>query len=160
MIDEIEYLLRRWGQQCRLNGDSGSMGSPMGTIMEWGGCAPRGTPGSRILLGSGSGPDGVAQEITAALAEIGRQDARGERLMRLAGLRYGDDPAPTVSMQMHLIGLTSGAKQTYYDHVHALHLRLLEVLTTRAAGRKWLTVRRGDLPQTCVKVASKLRRAS
>lgn len=160
MIEEIEGLLLHWGQQCRLNGEGGSMGSPMGTIMEWGGCAPRGTPGSRILLGDGSGPDGVAQEIAAALAEIGRQDARGERLMRLAGLRYGADPAPTIRMQMHLIGLTSGARQTYYDHVHALHLRLREVLTKRAAGRKWLTVRRGDLPQTCAKVASKLRRAS
>jgi len=158
MIEEMEVLLKHWGEQCRLNGENGGMGSPMATIMEWGGCAPRGTPGSRIILGAGAGPDAVAQEVGAALSEIGRQDERGDRLMRLAGLRYGDDPAPTWLMQLHLLGLESKAKQTYYDQVHRLHERLLEVLTERADARKWLTAGRGALPQSLLKVASKLRR--
>ena len=79
--------------------------------------------------------------------------------MRLAGLRYGDDSAPTWLMQLHLLGMESRAKQTYYDQVHRLHERLLEVLSERADARKWLTVGRGALPQSLLKVASKLRRA-
>lgn len=159
MIEAMEVLLKHWGEQLRRNGEVGGMGSPMATIMEWGGCAPRGTPGSRIILGAGAGPDGVTQEITAALSEIGRQDERGERLMRLAGLRYGDDPAPTWLMQMHLLGFESEAKQTYYDQVHSLHQRLLQVLTERAEARKWLATGRGGLPQSLLKAASKSRRA-
>jgi hypothetical protein len=157
MIEEIEVLLNHWGEQCRKNGESGGMGSPMATIMEWGGCAPRGTPGSRIILGAGAGPDSVAQEITAALAEIARQDDRGVMLQRLAALRYGDDPAPTWLMQMHLVGMASSAKQTYYDQVHCLHQRLLQVLTDRAGARKWLATGRGGMPQSLLKAASKLR---
>ncbi|MBN3862065.1 hypothetical protein HCU66_07460 [Pseudomonas frederiksbergensis] len=158
MIEAMEVLLKHWGEQIRLNGESGGMGSPMATIMEWGGCAPRGTPGSRVILGAGAGPDAVAQEIAAALSEIGRQGQQGDRLMQLAGLRYGDDPAPTWLMQLHLLGMESRAKQTYYDQVHRLHERLLEVLAERADARKWLTVGRGVLPQSLLKVASKLRR--
>lgn len=142
MIDEVETLLRHWGEQCRCNGEGGGMGSPMATIMEWGGCAPRGTPGSRIILGAGAGPDGVTQEITAALSDIARQDERGQRLVRLAGLRYGDDPAPSWLMQMNQAGFISGAKQTYYDQLQALHLRLLQALMKRAESRDQLTTRR------------------
>lgn len=141
MIDEMEVLLRHWGEQCRRCGSAGGLGSPMATIMEWGGCAPRGTPGPR-LPGAGSGPDGVTQEVTAALADIARQDERGEKLIRLAGLRYGGDPAPTWLMQMHLAGFVSSAKQTYYDQVHALHLRLLQALMKRAESRGQLGARR------------------
>lgn len=158
MIGEMEVLLKHWGEQCRENGEAGGMGSPMATIMEWGGSAPRGTPGSRIILGAGAGPDAVAQEIGAALSEIGRQGEQGDRLVQLAGLRYGDDPAPTWLMQLHLLGMESRAKQTYYDQVHRLHQRLLAVLTERADARKWLTAGRGVLPQSLLKVASKLRR--
>lgn len=142
MIEEMEALLKHWGEQCRSNGEGGGMGSPMATIMEWGGSAPRGTPGSRIILGAGAGPDGVTQEISAALSEIGRQDGRGERLVRLAGLRYCDDPAPSWLMQMNQAGFTSGAKQTYYDQVHTLHLRLLQVLMKRAESREQLPTKR------------------
>ena len=142
MIEEMETLLKHWGEQCRCNGEGGGMGSPMATIMEWGGCAPRGTPGSRIILGAGAGPDGVTQEITAALSDIARQDERGQRLVRLASLRYGDDPAPSWLMQLNQAGIGSLAKQTYYDQVHALHLRLLQALMTRAKGREQLTTRR------------------
>lgn len=157
MIEEMEVLLKHWGEQLRNNGESGGMGSPMATIMEWGGCAPRGTPGSRIILGAGAGPDAVAQEIGAALSEIARQDERGERFQRLAALRYGDDPAPTWLMQMHLLGLESKAKQTYYDQVHGLHERLLKMITERADARKWLATGRGGMPQSLLKGASKSR---
>ena len=158
MIEEMEVLLKHWGEQSRNNGEAGGMGSPMATIMEWGGSAPRSTPGSRIILGAGAGPDAVAQEVGAALSEIGRQGEQGNRLMQLAGLRYGDDPAPTWLMQLHLLGMESRAKQTYYDQVHRLHERLLAVLTERADARKWLTAGRGVLPQSLLKAASKLRR--
>ncbi|UQS91707.1 hypothetical protein M5C90_10750 [Pseudomonas chlororaphis subsp. piscium] len=154
MIPEIEELLRHWGQQCRDNGSIGSMGSPMGTIMEWGGCAPRGTPGSRIIMG-GAGPDGVAQHVDAALADVGRQGPRGERLERLAEVRYIQDPAPTIAMQMHLLDMREGARQTYFDQVQMLHLRLLQTLRERAQTRKQLTVRRGSFLRTYLKVASK-----
>lgn len=106
-----------------------------------------------------AGPDAVAQQVGAALSEIGRQDEQGDRLMRLAGLRYGDDPAPTWLMQLHLLGIESRAKQTYYDQVHRLHERLLVVLAERSDAREWLTAGRGVLPQSLLKVASKLRRA-
>lgn len=159
MIDEMEVLLKHWGEQLRRNGEAGGMGSPMATIMEWGGCAPRGTPGSRIILGTGAGPDAVTQEILAALAEVGRQDARGKLLERLAVVRYASDPVPTWPMQMHLLECGSRAKQTYYDLVHTLHERLRQVLCERAESRKWLTTGRGAMPQSLLKVASKLRQA-
>lgn len=158
MIEEMETLLQHWGEQCRRCGSAGGLGSPMATIMEWGGCAPRGTPGSRIILDAGAGIDAVAQEVGAALSEVGRQDARGERLYRLAILRYSDDPAPTWLMQMHLLGCASVAKQTYYDQVHSLHVLMLQVLADRSGARHWLTTGRGDLPQSLLKGASKLRR--
>lgn len=37
----------------------------MATIIEWGGCAPRGIPDPRVILSAGAGSDGVAQETTA-----------------------------------------------------------------------------------------------
>lgn len=160
MIEEMETLLKHWGEQCRCNGEGGGMGSPMATIMEWGGCAPRGTPGSRIILGAGAGPDGVTQEVAAALSEIGRQDKRGERLALLAARRYGDDPTPSWLMQMNQAGFASTGRQTYYDLVHALHLRLLQALTRRAEARNHIATRRTGRLQSILKVASKLRRVS
>lgn len=160
MIEEMETLLNHWGEQLRRCGTAGGLGCPMATIMEWGGCAPRGTPGPRILLDAGAGIDAVAQEVAAALAEVGRQDARGKQLEWLAVLRYTDDPAPTWLMQLHLSGSTSRVKRTYYDQVHSLHLRLLRVLADRADARKWLTTGRGGLPQSLLETASKLRRVS
>ena len=160
MIEEMETLLKHWGEQTRRCGSAGGLGSPMATIMEWGGCAPRGTPGPRILLDAGAGIDAVAQEVAAALAEVGRQDARGQQLEHLAVLRYTDDPAPPWTMQMHLLESGSRAKQTYYDWVHNLHLRLLQVLADRSGARKWLTAGQGTLPQSLLKAASKLRRVN
>ncbi|NJJ60281.1 hypothetical protein [Pseudomonas sp. B14(2022)] len=136
MIQEMETLLKHWGEQTRRCGSAGGLGSPMATIMEWGGCAPRSTPGSRILLDGGAGIDSVAQEVAAALAEVSRQDERGQMLERLAVLRYTDDTAPTWLMQLHLVGSRSRAKQTYYDQVHSLHLRLLQVLNRRLGTRR------------------------
>ncbi|WP_339480579.1 hypothetical protein [Pseudomonas fluorescens] len=152
MIKDMDVLLVHWGEQYRRNGETSSMGSPMAAIIEWGGCAPRGTPGSRIILGAGVGPDAVAQEVGAALSEIARDVGRGERMQRLAVLRYCEDPAPTWAAQMHELGYVSKAKQTYYDLVHRLHVRLYEVLNERSKARKWLTVGRGDLPQSLLKV--------
>lgn len=152
MIKDMDVLLMHWGEQYRKNGDASSMGSPMAAIIEWGGCAPRGTPGSRIILGAGAGPDAVAQEVGAALSEIEREDGHGERMQRLAVLRYCEDPTRTWAAQMHELGYVSKAKQTYYDLVHRLHVRLYEVLNERSKTRKWLTVGRGDLPQSLLKV--------
>lgn len=136
MIEEMETLLKHWGEQTRRCGSAGGLGSPMATIMEWGGCAPRGTPGPRILLDAGAGIDAVAQEVAAALAEVSRQDDRGLMLERLAVLRYTDDSAPSWLMQLHLVGSCSRAKQTYYDQVHSLHVRLLQVLSRRFDTRR------------------------
>lgn len=160
MIEEMETLLNHWGEQLRRCGSAGGLGSPMATIMEWGGCAPRGTHGPRIILDGGAGIDAVAQEVAAALAEVGRQDERGQMLERLAVLRYSDDPAPTWLMQLHLSGSASRVKRTYYDQVHSLHLRLLQVLADRSEARQWLATGRGGLPQSLLKAASKLRRVS
>lgn len=158
MIEEIEVLLQHWGDKYRACGSAGGLSSPMGSIMQWGGCAPRGTPSSRIP-GAGAGPDGLALEIDAALHDIERQGKQGGNLRRLAVLRYMSDPVPPRRQQMQALGITEGADRTYYDRVHSLHLRLLQVLKTRAKARGQLTTRPGDLPQTCVKVASTLRRA-
>lgn len=157
MMEEMEVLLQHWGDKSRACGSAGGLSSPMGSIMQWGGCAPRGTPGSRIP-GAGAGPDGLALEVDAALYDIERQSKQGASLRRLAVFRYLNDPVPTVREQMRLLEISEGANQTYYDRVHRLHLRLLQALIRRAKARGQMTVRPGDLPQTCAKVASKLRR--
>ncbi len=157
MMEEMEVLLQHWGDKCRACGSAGGLSSPMGSIMQWGGCAPRGTPGSRIP-GAGAGPDGLALEVDAALHDIERQGKQGANFRRLAVLRYLSDPVPTVREQMRLLAITEGAERTYYDRVHRLHLRLLQALMTRAKARGHVTVRPGGLPQTCAKVASTLRR--
>jgi len=156
MIDEVEALLRHWGQQGQGCGSSGALGSPLASLIEWSGTAPRSTPGPRFPVGGG--PDAVSQEVEAALCEIDRQDERGKLLVRLALVRYASSDV-TWRMQMHLIDLKSQARQTYYDLVHALHLRVLQVLTKRAEGRGQLTVRRAGQTQSILKVASKSRRA-
>ncbi|MEF9673271.1 hypothetical protein QNM99_17910 [Pseudomonas sp. PCH446] len=157
MIEEMEVLLKHWGEQLQRNGESGGMGSRW--QRSWSG-RQRASGNARVAdhPRSRGWPDGVTQEITAALSELGRQDARGERLQRLAVLRYTDDTPPTWLMQMHLLGFSAGAKQTYYDLVHKLHQRLLQVLTERVEARKWVATGRGDLPQSLLKAASKSRR--
>lgn len=158
MIEEVEALLQHWGDKCRACGSVGGLSSPMGSIMQWGGCVPRGMPGSRIP-GAGAGPDGLALEIDAALFDIERQGKQGVKFRQLAELRYLSDPITTMRAQMRAVGITEGADRTYYDLVHRLHLRLMQALIARAKARGQLTVRPGGLRQPCVKVASALRRA-
>ena len=156
MIEEMEVLLQHWGDQCRVCDSGGGLSSPMGSIMLWGGCAPRRPRGSRIP-GAGAGPDGLAIEVDAALLDMERQGKQGANLRQLAVLRYLSDPAQTLRAQMRAVGIAEGATRTYYDWVHRLHLRLLQALMARAKARGQLAVRRGGGPQSCAKVASNLR---
>lgn len=71
MIQQIEELMQHWGEQHCHVGEAGGLGSPMATIMQYGGCAPRGTAGSRdLLVGAGAGMDHIACEVAAAVAEL------------------------------------------------------------------------------------------
>lgn len=153
MISAIEELLEYWGERSRQCGLGGGLSSQMGTIMEWKGGAPRGTPGSKIP-GGGAGLDPLAHEVDAALASIERDGKVGGALFKLARLRYRVIPTPSVREQMRALNITEGALRTYHDRVHALHVRLEQVLIVRLALRKNKTARRRGLPQTCVKVAS------
>ena len=110
MIKDMDVLLIHWGEQYRRNGETSSMGSPMAAIIEWGGCAPRGTPGSRIILGAGVGPDAVAQEVGAALSEIARDVGRGERLDHF-GIEARDNGPRHAGQDQHAVpdaGLVAG----------------------------------------------------
>lgn len=157
MIVEAEGLLQHWGDKYRAYGSAGGLSSPMGSIMLWGGCAPRGPRGSRIP-GAGAGPDGLAFEVEAALLDLERQGKQGANLRQLAMLRYLSDPAPTLRAQMRALGITEGAERTYYDRVHRLHLRLMQALLARAKARGHLTVCPGGVRQPCANLASTLRR--
>lgn len=158
MIDEVEALLLHWGEQSRRCSSAGGQCSPMASLMEWGGCVPRGTPGSRAPAGV-TGPDAVTQALDVALADVGRQGKQGAKLEGLAFQRYRVEPTPTVREQMRLQDIAEGAYQTYFDRVHSLHLRLLKALEARADARKQSTIRPEGLPQLCANLASTLRRA-
>lgn len=137
MIDEVEELMQHWGNQFNQIGDEGGLGSPMATIMEWGGCAPRSTPGSRdLMMASGGGMDHVAMEVAAALAQLERQSDKGALLARLARNRYLPRPAWSVRSQLPLLGLGDDADRTYRNWVHALHQQVLVILTVRSAPRR------------------------
>ncbi|MFJ4193962.1 hypothetical protein [Pseudomonas sp. NPDC089534] len=136
MIDEVEELMQHWGNQLNLVGDGGGVGwgSPMATIMEWGGSAPRGTPGSRDLsMAAGAGPDHVAREVAAALAQLERQSEKGALLVALARNRYLPRPALSVRSQLAYLGLAETGDRTYRNWVHALHQQVLVILTVRTA---------------------------
>ena len=156
MIDDIESLMRHWGEQLGQHGLEASLGSQMGTIMEWKGSAPRGVPGTRPLVGGGSGMDYAAAQVDAAIAELEHRDERGMKLANLARLRYGH--SVPVRQQMQEIGLAEGADRTYRNWVHALHQQVMVILMARLGVARGLTARRGGLPQSCVKVASMSRR--
>lgn len=134
MIEEVEELMQHWGNQFNQVGDGGGLGSPMATIMEWGGCAPRGTPGSRdLLMASGGGMDHVAMEVAAAVAQLERQSEKGALLAKLARNRYLPRPAWSVRSQLPSLGLGEDADRTYRNWVHALHQQVLVILSVRSA---------------------------
>lgn len=134
MIEAVEELLLHWGNQCNQVGEGGGLGSPMATIMEWGGCAPRGTPGSRdLLMSSGRGMDHIACEIAAALAQLERQSEKGALLAKLARNRYLPIKPLTVPAQLALLGLPVTADRTYRNWVHRLHQQVQLILTVRSA---------------------------
>lgn len=142
MIEEIEALMVHWGEQQQRLGLGGGMGSQMGTIIEWGGCAPRGTPGSRELMGASTGMDYIGNEVGAAVAELMRDKARGQGLAKLAELRYLDVPASTVREQMRVLGIAEGADRTYRNWVQQLHQRVMLILVIRSATTRGHTGKR------------------
>ncbi|MDH0133516.1 hypothetical protein N7381_09685 [Pseudomonas asiatica] len=153
LIDQTERmhliggLMQHWGEQRRESGLEASLGSQMGTIMEWKGSAPRtGSSGARILM-SGAGLDHAAAEVDAAVAELARRDERGETLAKLAELRYLHQV--TIREQMREVGLAEGADRTYRNWVKALHLQVLAILSARAGRVRQQTVRRVAMRLVC-----------
>lgn len=153
LIDQAERLrlvgelMKHWGEQRGKLGLEASLGSQMGTIMEWKGSAPRtGSSGARILV-SGAGLDHAASEVDAAVAELARRDARGATLAKLAELRYLHDA--TVREQMREVGLAEDADRTYRNWVKALHLQVLGILGARAGRVRLMTVRRVTMQLAC-----------
>jgi len=148
MIEEIEALMLHWGAQHCQVGDGAGLGSPMATIMQYGGCAPRGTPGSRdLLMSAGGGMDFVSCEVAAAVAQLERQSEKGARLALLARNRYLHQPVIPVREQLRLLGLAENADRTYRNWVERLHQQVLLILTVRTAttrGRE----RRSGVPET------------
>ncbi|WP_308583432.1 hypothetical protein [uncultured Pseudomonas sp.] len=158
MIEEIEELMKHWGNQFNQNGDGGGFGSPMGTIMEWGGAAPRGTPGSRdLMMAAGGGMDHAALEVAAALAQLERQSQKGALLAKLARNRYLPRPAWSVRSQLALLGLGDDADRTYRNWVHALHQQVQLILTVRSAPGRARN-RRVKSPMTDLTQASRVPR--
>ncbi|AQL40055.1 hypothetical protein [Pseudomonas syringae] len=132
MIKEIEALMVHWGEQMRERGQGGGLGSQMGAIIEWGGAPPRGTPGSRILGGTGCGIDHIASEIGAAVAELERSGRAP--LARLAMERYC--AMTTIREQMKAVGIAEGADRTYRNWVDRLHQQVLLILTIRSGSTR------------------------
>ena len=95
--------------------------------------APRGTPGSRELMGASTGMDYIGNEVGAAVAELMRDKARGQGLAKLAELRYLHVPASTVREQMRVLGIAEGADRTYRNWVQQLHQRVMLILVIRSA---------------------------
>ncbi|WP_256587574.1 hypothetical protein [Pseudomonas sp. HLS-6] len=153
MIDDIESLMRHWGEQQARFGHEASLGSQMGTIMEWKGSAPRGTPGTRLPAGAGAGMDYAAAEVDAAIAELERRNDRGQALAKLARFRY--HYGVPVREQMREVGLAEGADRTYRNWVQALHLQVMTILMARMGAVHGYTVRRGKVCQSGAKVVSK-----
>ncbi|WP_225422427.1 hypothetical protein [Pseudomonas huaxiensis] len=149
----VAGLMQHWGEQCARLGLGSSMGSQMGTIMEWKGAAPRGgSSGSRILV-AGAGLDHSAAEVDAAVVELERRDDRGAVLAKLARFRYLH--CSTVREQMHQVGLAEDADRTYRNWVKALHLQVLAILSARCGRVRMTTVRRVRMRRTCVEDAPK-----
>lgn len=148
MIKEIEGFMVHWGEQKRQLGQGGGLGSQMGAIIEWGGAPPRGTPGSRILGGNGSGMDHIAAEIDAAVAELERTGRMP--LAQLAKYRYCAQA--TVREQMRVVGIAEGADRTYRNWVDRLHQQVLLILTVRSGTTRGYPV--GQQPNRHLKVST------
>ncbi|MBP0953329.1 hypothetical protein V2K79_23245 [Pseudomonas alliivorans] len=135
MIEEVEAVMVHWGEQRNRIGLSGGLSSPMAGIMEWGAYIPRSTPGSRSLIGNGSGMDYISSEVEAAVAEMARSPARsrGPELAQLANLRYVE--SLPIREQMRLLGINEGADRTYRNWVDKLHQSVLTALSARSASR-------------------------
>jgi hypothetical protein len=143
----VDELMEHWGEQRRQLGLEASLGSQMGTIMEWKGSAPRtGSSGARILM-AGAGLDHAAAEVDAAVAGLARRDKRGATLAELAELRYVHQV--TIREQMRLTGLAEGADRTYRNWVKALRLQVFAQLAARAGRVRQQTVRRVTMRLVC-----------
>ncbi|SDH49220.1 hypothetical protein [Pseudomonas panipatensis] len=127
MIGEIEVLMRHWGEQMSAASSAGGLPSTMGTIMEYGGCAPRGGVYGAKLLVAGAGPDYVAAEVVAALGAVERGQG-GVQLCRLALVRYVNPHGLTLDEQVRVLELGVGAagRRCYFRLVQRLH-ELVEV---------------------------------
>lgn len=159
MIDEIEGLMKHWASQCCRAGDGGGLGSPMATIMEWGGSAPRSTPGSRdLMMAAGGGMDHVACEVAAALAQLERQSEKGALLAKLAHNRYLPEKPLTVRAQLALLGLSEDADRTYRNWVHRLHQQVQLILTVRSATTRGINRRSGQAETDLTRVSPVKRR--
>lgn len=149
----VGELMQHWGDQRSQLGLTSSMGSQMGTIMEWKGAAPRGgAAGARILI-SGAGLDHAASEVDAAVAELARRNDRGVTLAKLATFRYVH--RVTVREQMREVGLAEHADRTYRNWVKALHLQVLAILAARSGRVRLHTVRRVGMRRVCADDAPK-----
>ena len=134
MIEAIEAALRHWGEQLHGAASEGGLGSMMGTIIEYGGAAPRGgVPGARILS-NGTGPDDLASEVAAALATIGRTAKDGTRLIKLARVRDFRFPELPLADQIYDLELIAGpsGERSYYRHLDRLHECVSAELAIRA----------------------------
>jgi hypothetical protein len=147
MIKEIESLMVHWGEQLARHGLGAGIGSQMGSIMEWKGTAPRGTPGSRIVSG-GAGMDQVASEIDAVIAGLERGAAPEQKLAKLARQRYCQ--CVTVREQMQTAGIAEGADRTYRNWVRRLHERVLLDLTMRTRTNRGYERQGGNDHQTAL----------
>lgn len=147
MNQEIEALLVHWGEQKRRNGACGALPCVLAMAVEFQGPAPRGVPGSRLLL-SGAGMDAAAEHIEAVIMDLRRQGAgrqeAAERagrscraveseLARLASARYLTDPRPAVAEQIKMAGISS--RRTYDLRLGELHDRVIEGLRVRLLRR-------------------------
>lgn len=134
MIEAIEVLMTHWAEQVQKTGSAGALASPMGTIVEYQGCAPRGgVPGARMLL-AGAGPDYAASEVEAALGAVERGEG-GEALGKLARKRYLNTLGLTLDEQVYDLELGRGeaGRRAYFRQLHKLHSLVQAELLARQA---------------------------
>lgn len=136
MNPRMEQLLVHWGDQVLQHGQGGGCYSVLGSLVEWGGPAPRGTPGA-VALVTGTGLDSLAARVADALAVIQRAgceieaqaEARGRlvrsreaQMYRLAWARYASPRRLTVAEQTAAVGMSGD--RMYTRRLDDLHERL------------------------------------